>query len=94
VLVAPDHTVFAGTGEASSYNLPDPSAFGAQDIDSPRKIFHIDANGNGLVEPVLERRPERGAAGVRLRFGTRSLSIQPGTGVDGVPVTLYIGDVG
>src|SRR5436853_267304 len=50
VLVAPDHSVFVGVGDGSSYLQPDVSATNAQDIDSVRgKIFHINANGQGLT---------------------------------------------
>ncbi len=98
VIVAPDHTIFAGTGEASSYNLADPSAFGAQDVNSPRgKIFHVDANGNGLPSNKSWTGDPHAWASKVFAYGFRNpfrFSIQPGTGVNGVPVTLYIGDVG
>jgi len=96
VVVAPDHTVFAGTGEASSYNLADPSAFGAQDINSPRgKIFHINPDGSPAAGNPF---PGSGEWGSKVfAYGFRNpfrFSIQPGTGVNGVPIVLYIGDVG
>jgi hypothetical protein len=49
VIAAPDGTLFIGNGDASSYFILDQSSFKAQNLDSPHgKIFHVDANGNGL----------------------------------------------
>ena len=69
----------------------------AQDVDSPRgKIFHIDADGNGLSSnPFWNGDPTAWRSKV-FAYGFRNpfrFSIQPGTGVNGVR-TLYIGDVG
>ncbi len=98
VLVAPDHTLFAGTGEGSSYNLADPSALASQDIDSPRgKIFHIDANGNGLSSNPFWNGDQDAWRSKVFAYGFRNpfrFSLQPGTGVNGVAPVLYIGDVG
>jgi len=93
VLVAPDHTLFVGTGDGSSYNLADPSALNAQDIDSPRgKIFHVDSNGNGLLSnPFYNGTPEAWRSRV-YAYGFRNpyrFTLLPGSST-----TLYIGDVG
>jgi len=92
VLVAPDHTVFAGTGEASSYNFPDESALNAQDIHSPRgKIFHINPDGSPAAgNPYLS---DGNYWAMRVfAYGLRNpfrFTLLPGTNS-----TLYIGDVG
>jgi glucose/arabinose dehydrogenase len=104
VLVAPDGTLFVGNGDASSFDPApsgrgyDPTSLYAQSIDSPRgKIFHIDANGNGVPSnPFYNGNP----AAVRSKvyaYGLRNpfrFAIRPGTGTVGTPPVIYIGDVG
>ncbi len=104
VLVAPDGTLFVGNGDASSFDPSgsgvnhDPTSFYAQDVNSPRgKIFHIDANGNGLPSNpswdgnAASWRSKVYVSGVRNPF---RFSLKPGTGTGGVAPVLYIGDVG
>jgi hypothetical protein len=92
VLVAPDHTVFAGTGEASSYNFPDESALNAQDIHSPRgKIFHVNPDGSPAAGNPFLSDGNYWASRV-FAYGLRNpfrFTLEAGT-----LSTLYIGDVG
>jgi glucose/arabinose dehydrogenase/PKD repeat protein len=90
VLVAPDHTLFVGTGEASSYLGPDPSALNAQDVNSPRgKIFHLNPDGT----PAAGNQYSGSYWADRVyAYGFRNpfrFTLQPNTNS-----TLYIGDVG
>jgi chitodextrinase len=92
VLVAPDHTLFVGVGDGSSYAQADLSALNAQRIDSPRgKIFHINANGSPAAGNRFGTNPNFWAQRV-FAYGLRNpfrFSLQPGTNS-----MLYIGDVG
>ncbi len=93
VLVAPDHSLFVGVGEGSSYNFADESALNAQDIDSPRgKIFHVDPDGNGLASNPFWRGNPTEWRGRVFAYGLRNpfrFSLVPGS-----QYQLYIGDVG
>jgi Glucose / Sorbosone dehydrogenase/PKD domain len=92
VLVAPDHTLFAGVGDGSSYGSADPSALNAQDPNSPRgKIFHINPDGTPAAGNPFGASGNYWAQRV-FAYGLRNpfrFSLQPGTNR-----TLYIGDVG
>jgi glucose/arabinose dehydrogenase len=93
VLVAPDHSVFVGVGDGSSYLQPDVSATNAQDIDSVRgKIFHIDGNGQGLTTNPFYRGDVNEVRAKVYAYGLRNpfrFTLKPDT-----DDTLYIGDVG
>ena len=94
VLVAPDHTVFVGVGDGSSYLQADVSATNAQNLDSPRgKIFHVDGNGHGLSSNPFWVGGDSDAWRNRVyAYGLRNpfrFTLEPGSSD-----TLYIGDVG
>src|SRR3954454_13646161 len=92
VLVAPDHTLFVGVGDGSSFSFADESALNAQSIDSPRgKIFHVDASGAGLSSNRFWNGDRTAWRSKVYAYGLRNsfrFSLKPGTS------TLYIGDVG
>ena len=93
VVVAPDGTLYVGNGEGSNYCDPDWSALLAQDVTSPRgKIFHIDADGNGVTDNPFydEANPSSWQSRV-FAYGFRNpfrFAIQPNTS------NLMVGEVG
>jgi hypothetical protein len=92
VLVAPDHTLFVGNGEASSYTVADASALNAQDIHSPRgKIFHLNPDGSPAAGNPFASDGSYWATRV-FAYGFRNpfrFTLAPGSNS-----TLYLGDVG
>jgi glucose/arabinose dehydrogenase len=93
VLVAPDHTLFVGVGDGSSYLQYDMSALNAQKLDNPRgKIFHINADGSGVsTNKHYSSSDKTSWASRTFAYGLRNpfrFTLRPGTS------TLYIGDVG
>ncbi len=93
VLVAPDGTLFVGNGDASSWSQVDDSAFGAQDITSPRgKIFHINPDGTAVASNPFYTGDPNSVQSKVFAYGFRNpfrFSLKPGT-----LSTLYVGDVG
>ncbi len=89
---APDGTIFASFGDASSFNLVDDEALRAQNLDSlAGKIVRIAPDGKGLpTNPFFTgnlntNRSKIWAYGVRNAF---RLNLKPGTDIP------YVGDVG
>ena len=88
----PDKTMYGVVGDSSSYNVVDPDALRAQNVDLlVGKMFHVDTAGNGLpANPYWNGDPTTNRSKV-WAYGLRNpfrYSIRPGTTVP------YIGDVG
>ena len=94
VIQAPDHTLFVGNGDASSFNVADDTSFQAQDLSSPRgKILHVNLDGTGVnTNPYYNAGAPSSWQSRVFTYGHRNpyrFQLKPGTNS-----TLYIGDVG
>ena len=94
VIQAPDHTLFVGNGDGSSFNVADNTSFLAQDLTSPRgKILHVNLDGTGVsTNPYYNGAAPSSWQSRVFTYGHRNpyrFQLKPGTNS-----TLYIGDVG
>ena len=92
--MAPDDSLDVGFGDAASFGYADHLARRALDPDDPHgKIFHIDANGNGVTgNPYLAKAPADSWRGRMFASGFRNpfrFSIDPQSAA-----LRYVGDVG